>query len=420
MQPDCDVLVLGAGPAGSALAKALAGAGFAVLLADQKAFPRPKPCGEFLSPQCTPYLRALGVDEGLRRAGARHVHGMDLRGFGAHAHGRFLAVGGAATTAGCAVRREVLDQQLLDAARSAGARWLERHALDALVRDAGGTVCGAVLRTPDRGRRTVRARWVVGADGVHSRTARQLGVQRPLRWLDRFALVTRYAGVPPAPAAEVHMFPGGYFAATAVDGDRFHVNLVVDRRELRAHADGWDAFVAARLQETPAFAARLSGARRVEPWRGTGPLAFTTRRQTAPGAALVGDACGYVDPLTGEGIYFALFTARALAQALGSAFAAPARAGRAMAAYVRERRREVAPRLLLARLLQRGLRHPWIAARVLAVLEQRPALADLLITLTGDAAHPRDLLRPSFWCGLRRERASARAAGMADTHEHER
>src|SRR5262249_11933175 len=160
--------------------------------------PRPKPCGEFLSPQCTPYLRALGVEEGLGRAGARRVHGMDLRGFGAHAHGRFLAVGSAATTAGCARRRAVLHHQPLAAARAAGARWLERHALDALVRDAGGAVCGAVLRTPDRGRLTVRARWVVGADGVHSRTARQLGVQRPLRWLDRFALVTRYAGVPPA------------------------------------------------------------------------------------------------------------------------------------------------------------------------------------------------------------------------------
>src|SRR5262249_37960353 len=210
--------------------------------------------------------------------------------------------------------------------------------------------------------------------------------------------------------------PGGSCAATAVDGDRFHVNLVDDRKARRAQPGGWDAFVAARLLQTPAFAARLAGARRCEPWRGTGPLAFTTARQTAPGAALVGDACGYVDPLTGEGIYFALFTARALALALGNAFATPARAARALLAYERERRREVAPRLLLARLLQRGLRRPWIAARVLALLEHSKALADLLITLTGDAAPPRALLRPSFWRDLRRERASARAAAPADNH----
>jgi flavin-dependent dehydrogenase len=226
-------------------------------------------------------------------------------------------------------------------------------------------------------------------------------VQRPLAWLDRFALVTRYRGVLPQETAEVHMFAGGYFAATAVDGDRFHVNLLLDRSALRQRQGDWDEFVHTHLQQVPAFAERLRGAVRDEAWRGIGPLAFTTSAQVLPGAALVGDACGYVDPLTGEGIYFALFTARRLAAALDAALLDPKCEASAMRRYQAERRREVAPRMFLAKLLQRGLRQDWVARTVLGVLARCPHLADLVVTLTGDAAHPRDLLRPSFWRTLR-------------------
>jgi flavin-dependent dehydrogenase len=197
------------------------------------------------------------------------------------------------------------------------------------------------------------------------------------------------------------MFAGGYFAATTVDSDRFHVNLLLDRSAMRHRQGSWDEFVDSHLQQVPVFAERLRGAVRDEAWRGIGPLAFTTRAQALPGAALVGDACGYIDPLTGEGIYFALFTARRLAAALDAALVDPKREASAMRRYQAERRREVAPRMFLAKLLQRGMRQDWIARTVLGVLANCPQLTDLLVTLTGDAAHPRDLLRPSFWRTLR-------------------
>ncbi len=400
----CDVLVLGAGPAGSALANQLARDGFHVLLADKKAFPREKPCGEFLSPECTPYLAALDLQQPLAALGPRLVRGMQLHGYGAQALGRFRPVGTHSPTAttGFGVRRTHFDRLLLQAAERAGAHWLPRHEFVALQRDGDGRIVGATLRCAAGKLHSCRARFVVGADGVHSRVAHALGVQRPTPWLDQFALVAHFTGVAPQPSAEVHLFRGGFFAATTVDGGVFSVNLIVPRRTLRDRGDDdWDAFVAGHFDRAPGFGQRLAGSKRLLPWRGIGPLAYTTRRQTFAGAALVGDACGYVDPITGEGIYFALFGARALGEALATALHDPARATAALATYATRRRHEVGPRLWAAAMLQRALRQPWLVRTFLRTAARWPVLADLVVTLTGDAAHPRDLLRPSFWRDFR-------------------
>jgi len=400
----CDVLVIGAGPAGSSLAHRLARGGHGVVLADKKPFPRWKPCGEFLSPQCLPYLGELGLDAGLQTLGPRLVQGMQIGGYGATARGRFRQVGDrpAWTRAGFGVRRERFDELLRAGAVDAGARWLERHEYVRLLREAGGRVVGAVLRDPGGAEVTVHARWVVGADGVHSHVARDLGVQSLVPWLDQFALVTRYRGVALRPFAEVHLLPGGFFAATAVDGDLFSVNLVVPRRTLRTRSGSdWDGFVARHLAAAPGLAERLHGAERAERWRGVGPLAHDTSAQTFPGAVLVGDAAGYVDPLTGEGVYFALFGARALGEALAQALADPRGEAQALAGYRAARKRELGPRLWASRTLQRALRHPWLVRGFLRRAARWPSLADLVVTLTGDSIHPRDLLRPSFWRAFR-------------------
>ncbi|MCC7061566.1 MAG: NAD(P)/FAD-dependent oxidoreductase [Planctomycetes bacterium] len=400
----CDVLVIGAGPAGSTLAHQLARQGFEVRLADRKAFPRHKACGEFLSPQCLPYLQDLGVEAEVRAMGPMLVRGMHLNGYGQAATGRFRQLPAATTPqlAGFGIRRERFDELLRAASERAGAVWMPRHEFVALRRANDGRVIGAQLRDAGGALIDCEARWVIGADGVHSRVARDLSVQRRVAWLDQFALVTHFRGVTADPCAEVHLLPGGFFAATTVDEDLFSVNLVVPRRSLRERsAADWDAFVASHFEGAPLLAERLAHAERVAPWRGIGPFAHTTRAQTFPGAALVGDASGYVDPLTGEGIYFALFGARALGEALAAALAQPGKSENAMATYRQARRRELVPRMRASSLLQRALRHPWLVRAFLKRAASWPALADLIVTLSGDTIHPRDLLRPSFWRAFR-------------------
>lgn len=401
----CDVLVLGAGPAGSSLATHLARAGHSVVVADKKDFPRAKPCGEFLSPECMPYLEELGVADAVRASDPWWVKGMDMHAAGHRAVGRFRRVGGrgAHALAGLGIRREVFDHLLLRGAVAAGAEWLPRHEFVDLVRSPDGRVTGATLHRAGSGSVAVEAAWVVGADGVQSGVAREMGVRRSIPWLDRFALAAHFEGVAPATHAAAHIFPGGFLAATTVDQSLYSVNLVVPRSHLRQRrSKDWDEFVAGYLQRAPEMQQRLAAATRTTQWRGIGPMACTTTRQWQPGAALVGDACGYVDPLTGEGIYFALVGGRALGAALTSALADPRNEHQAMQGYVAARGREIVPRLRGSLLLQRMLRHPVLVKAFFSQASRWSSLADLVVTLTGDTVHPRDLVRPSFWRAFRR------------------
>jgi flavin-dependent dehydrogenase len=403
-----DVVIVGGGPAGASCAVRLGRAGLRVVLLEKKRFPRFKPCGEFMSPECLPILAELGVDPGLRGLGARQVGGMDLHGYGHTSRGTFVDVGRARApfAYGWAVRRERFDAVLLDAARAqAGVEVREQAEVGDLLRAADGSVCGVHVREAGRVRE-LHARLVIGADGLRSKVARALGVQRSVPWLDKLALTTRYAGVPAKECAEVHFFPGGYFAATTVDDGQFSLNLVIDRAAVHDRVGDWDAFLANYLDRVPRLRDRLPGAERVEPVRGCGPLAMRTTAQFAAGVALVGDACGYVDPVTGEGIFFALRGAQLLAPAAVAALADPRPDWRALRAYGRGRRAEFVPRMAMAKLLQRGLRHPWLAERVLALLAARPRLTDLLVAVTGDYVGARELLRPSvWWRALRRPTA---------------
>lgn len=397
--PRYDVAIVGGGPAGATLALRLSRAGLRIVVFEKKRFPRFKPCGEFMSPECLPILADLGLAENVEALGVARVSGMRLRGYGRSALGEFGDIGAvrAPSTYGWAVRRERFDAALLEAAANGnGVDVRFGTSVTGVLRSARGAVIG--LRVADRrGERIVRSRFVVGADGLRSRVARDLGVQRPVPWLDKLALTTRFAGVPPQTRAQVHLFAGGYFAATTVDDDLFSLNLVVDRTAVRAGAGDWDAFLGRYLERAPHLAECLRGATRVDPVRGCGPLAMTTSRQVFDGAALVGDACGYVDPVTGEGIYFALRGAQLLAPALAHALARDDVRASALRRYARARRVEFGPRMAMARLLQRGLRRPWIAERTLALLAARPRLADLLVAVTGDYVPGRELLRPSVW-----------------------
>jgi len=395
-----DVLVAGAGPAGSTLALRLAREGFSVAIVEPKRFPRPKPCGEFLSPECLPVLRELGLESEVLALGAREVRGMRLHGWGARAHGRYVSVGSSPLhDHGIAVRRERFDAVLLRGAVRAGVEVFEGEGARSLLRGADGAVEGLVVHRPAGGDRALRAAFTVGADGLRSRVAGDLGVRERIPWLDKLAVTTHWCGVPWGSEAEVHFLDGGYIACAPVDEGLVSVNLVVDRPVWVAgrgssgdRLEDWIARVA-ELSE------RLARGARSGPIRGLGPLAMRTRSQVFDGAALVGDACGYVDPVTGEGVWFALAGARSLAEAITRALHARRRDRAALAAYAAFRRRELAPRAAFAALLQRGLRRPRLARAALSLLSSRPRLADVLVSIAGDYVPLAEIRRPAVWLG---------------------
>lgn len=396
---EAQVAIVGGGPAGSATAAHLARAGVDVLLVDSQRFPRFKPCGEFMSPQCLPLLDELGAFGDLRALGAREVRGMELAGYGKRARGRFVTIGRARAPFdhGWALRRDVFDATLLDNARRCGVRVLEGWRVRRLLRSANGAVAGFEARNPEGESRVVRAHWTVGADGLHSRVAADLGVQRADPTLRRMALTTRYSSVATDGFARAHFFDEGYFALAPVDDGFVSVNLVLAMDTFEREGLARDEAYERWLQRTPAVRELLAGGERVDPLRGIGPLARRTTRQTFDGACLVGDACGYVDPVTGEGIYFALQGAALLAPVLLDALSARRTDSRALAGYVRGRKLELEPRARLCRWLVKALGQPLVARSVFELLAARPGLADLAVSLTGDYARPSEWLRPGVW-----------------------
>jgi flavin-dependent dehydrogenase len=188
-----DVLIAGAGPAGSALAAALAGGGASVLLVEAATHPRPKACAEYASPRIAEELARLGVAGGWTDAAVR-LRGMDLHAGGRAVSIRYADAAGARDAWG--VDRRSFDAILAGHAARAGAELRERTRLVDLVVD-GSRVRGATVRDQLTGREeVVSAGWTVGADGTRSSVSRLVGADRPVRFPRRLGLVAHYAGVP--------------------------------------------------------------------------------------------------------------------------------------------------------------------------------------------------------------------------------
>ena len=181
------VVIVGAGPAGAALALTLARKSIPVLLVERSKFPRRKVCGEYLGAGAARELDALGLGEAVREE-AYPIGGVRLLVAGVDE----LELG--FPQAALAISRERLDALILDAAVGAGANVVRARAEDILF-ERHHVVRGIVVRCEDGERRHVRGRFVVGADGISSLVARKLALCRPLPKNARFAMGGHYRGL---------------------------------------------------------------------------------------------------------------------------------------------------------------------------------------------------------------------------------
>ncbi|HUF25638.1 MAG TPA: FAD-dependent monooxygenase [Gemmatimonadaceae bacterium] len=402
-----EVIVAGAGPGGSAAAWALARAGADVLLLDRARFPRDKPCAEYLSPQASRILDAMGVLGAAESLGAAQLAGMLVRApGGAVIHGEFAARHGfrGFRDRGLALRRHRLDPLLLGAAHAAGAQVEEGVRVVDVVRGAGGRAAGVRVMDERGVTREIAARLVVGADGLRSIVARRMGLARSARWPRRLAFVTHYRGVGEIGAnGEMHVGRDGYLGLADVGGGETNVALVVPAARARDIAFAGPAACIERwIAARPHLAARFARAERVAAVHATGPFAARARRSADRGVALVGDAADFFDPFTGEGIYAALRGGEILAPfALDAIGAASARAAdRALAGYRAARRREFGGKWIVERLIGSAVGFPPLIDHVARILSRRKDMADILIGVTGDFVPPREVLRPAYLFSL--------------------
>lgn len=396
-----DVVVVGGGPAGAYTAWSLARLGVDVTVVDRARFPRDKPCAEYLSPQGSRLLDAMGVLADVE-AQAAQLTGMRVRSPGGHvALGEFGTVRGfrGFRDCGLALRRTVLDAMLLDRARAAGATVVEGVRVTGLERVSGRVTGVRFGAGPDSAERSLGASVVVGADGLRSVVSRRLGLARRARWPRRVALVTHYQGVHGlGDCGEMFVEREGYLGLAHVGDGLANVAVVVPAGR-GAGIDGDPAgFLERWIATRPHLAPRFAGAERTTAVLSSGPFASAARRAWAPGAALVGDAADFFDPFTGEGIFAALRGGELLAPYVYEALRGrtPRHADEALAAYDRALRHLFAGKRRVERLVGLAVAVPALSDYATRVLAGDREMTDLLMGVAGDFVPAAEVLNFSF------------------------
>jgi menaquinone-9 beta-reductase len=389
-----DVAVVGAGPAGAAAAVLLAEHGLDVVVLDRAELPRARIiCGEYLSPEAGRLLDRLGVLKAVDAAGATPLAGMRITApDGTAVVGRYGEVGGwrPYRQHAMGLARATLDGALVERLRAAPIDLREQtRVVDLMVED--GRVVGVRAEDRDRGPLEVRARVVVGADGRASLVAQRLGCRRPHR-LRRMALITYVSGLADCrDLGEIFVDPPDYAILNPVAPDRANLGLVVPL----AHAAPWSGrledFLPARVRQLPYLARRLAGATRVAPVHALGPLAHRVDPPGLGGVLLIGDAAGFYDPFTGEGVFTALRSAELAVETITRALRAGDVSEGALAAYQRARRKAFGGKERVTRALQFLIGHRRLANLACRTLARRPHVLDALLGVFGDYVPPRAL-----------------------------
>lgn len=356
-----DVAIIGAGPAGLATAIGARLRGLSVAVFDKQTGPIDKACGEGLMP--------AGLDA-LERLGAlRHLDRRDSAPFDAIVYVQesgTRAVGKLPAPGGLGVRRLALSTALKQRALELGVEVHERTGVRGHRRDETG-----VELTTDDG--AVRAQVLVGADGLHSPTREREGLSGPAATSRRFGLRRHVHLAPWSRAVEVHFGPGVEAYVTPAGEARVGVAFLWEDGAL-----GGEVGFEQLLARFPSLEAKLRGVPFDSTPRGAGPLLQHVTRAVAPRVALVGDAAGYVDAITGEGLTQAFLGAEALAAVLPDVIARHGEVA-AFAPYERTAARNFARYARLAHLVLWTARRPALRKVVVGTLARSPSLFEAVL-----------------------------------------
>lgn len=371
-----DIAIVGAGPAGSSTAIRLAQHGYRVALIDRAIFPRDKLCGDFLNPTSWPILDGLEVSDDLLARPHAKISTFRMSAASGAAAVSALPVQGARQF-GLGLRRFHLDHVLLERAKQVGVSVRQGVKVTGVDRDSRGWRLAV-----DHGDHpsSAQARFLVGADGRNSWVARQLGVLSPrAQPSSAVGFEVQLKNVQAVRhSVEIHQFTGGYAGLVRVDEHTVNLCFTVRLRQL-GKARSFEQLREHLLGANPLLQALLVDAETVSPLRSVWPVYFPRRRCFGAGFLLVGDAARVTEPVTGEGIYFALrsgqLAATTIAAALREGNVTPAR----LSQYDGACRTEFRARLWLNTLIRRLMYRPKLLSIAIRLLGIRKPLLETLV-----------------------------------------
>jgi flavin-dependent dehydrogenase len=360
LRKSTDVFVIGGGPAGLAMAIAARQRGLRVVVADGMQPPIDKTCGEGLMPDGLAALDRLGLQLPLAEASP-------FRGIRFLSHARSVEAFFPGEESGIAVRRTVLHRVMAERAQQVGAELLWGRAVMGITPD--GVQVGSDF---------VRARWIVGADGSNSRVQHWAGLEHCYRPRLRYAFRRHYRVAPWTDYMEVHWGERCQGYTAAVNHDEVCVAITSHHPRLRLQE---------ALKELPWLSARLRNAKAITTERGATTGNRRLKRVWRRNVALVGDASGTVDAITGEGMGLAFRQAVALAECIET--------GNLVAYQKIHDRLALRPRLM-GRLMLTLDGRPRLQHRTLQVFQKHPEVFRRLLALHVGALPAQKLV----WDGL--------------------
>lgn len=399
-----EVVVVGGGPAGATVATLLARRGRAVILVERSPAWRWRACGVFSSPAAVTAIRRIGLPEAALTAATRAIPAMRVEASDGTAFRLTYGDGDRLVHPAVGFERRTLDNALMDMARAAGVD----------VR-TGTTVIGGTLGAQRsslairdvRGPGTVNASVVVGADGVRSVIARLTGTSRPPRLGPRVGLTYHLADPrPPERIRDARMviLENAYCGLAPVPGGRVNVGIVlagsVWRRRLASEGASQVArHILSVIPRTVEDPTDWAGAERCDPIEGAAPLGHRVAHRSGTGWLLVGDAAGFLDPLTGEGLHRAIVSAELAATAIDAYLGG---GERTLAAYDRAMTQRFRTKDIVTMVIQAFLARPALFSRVASRLAQRDPLRETMSLVIGDLAPASRALHPAFLASLLR------------------
>jgi flavin-dependent dehydrogenase len=383
---EAEVAVVGGGPAGAAVAADLAAAGREVVVLERLARPVWRACGVYASPLTRRRLTNLGLPPDDIERLIRPISAMNVETADGLARCRLEYPG---PHSACGVDRVHLEQALLSLIRGRGVRVFE----GAVVRSVELFGQGARLTVSQAdGVSTWHARVVVGADGPTSVVARAARVSRTTPWFRRGALTGHRAFT--LADARMVIGAGWYIGIAPVPDDRVNLGLVMDEAVLRRRlSHGRPAAVVDEVVRSLAGADGLGDAPPTDEVAAHLPLAHRVRRVAGDGYVLVGDAAGFLDPLSGEGLHRALVSADLGADAIDRYLAGDRLA---LGEYDRHLRARFRSKDVLSWALQLFMLRPALARRAIRRLDQRADMRRTFAAALADLAPASSVLDPRF------------------------